>query len=80
MAEETLVHASELPASAILAKRRCANCNPPLFRRVSRATLMERTLFSWLGFYPWECISCRSRRLFRDKGRRTRKSGSAEFR
>ena len=72
MAEEALVHASNLPASAFLAKRGCASCNPPIFRRVSRTSLLERTLFSWLGFYPWECISCRSRRLFRDQGRKSK--------
>ncbi len=45
--------------------RQCARCQPGLFRRINRVTLLERTLFTWFGFYPWECVSCRRKRYFR---------------
>ena len=76
MGDEALVHASDLPVSALLAKRQCSGCNPALFRRVNRVGILEKTLLTWLGFYPWECISCRRRRLFRDQGRKQRSSSS----
>lgn len=52
------------------ARRYCSRCSPGLFRRINRVTLFERTLFTWLGFYPWECVSCRRRRFFRDSGKK----------
>jgi hypothetical protein len=51
-------------------RRYCRRCSPGLFRRVNRASLLERTLLTWLGFYPWECVSCRRKRFFRDAGAR----------
>ena len=59
------------------ARRYCSRCSPGLFRRINRVTLMERTLLTWLGFYPWECVSCRRRRFFRDSGRRTSATAAA---
>jgi hypothetical protein len=59
------------------ARRYCSRCSPGLFRRINRVTLMERTLFTWLGFYPWECVSCRRRRFFRDSGRKTSATAAA---
>ncbi len=49
--------------------RQCGRCSPGVFRRVNRVTLLERTLFTWLGIFPWECVSCRRKRYFRDPGR-----------
>lgn len=51
------------------ALRQCGRCSPGVFRRVNRSTLLERTLLTWLGFFPWECVSCRRKRFFRDAGR-----------
>ncbi len=59
------------------ARRYCSRCSPGLFRRINRVTLMERTLLTWFGFYPWECVSCRRRRFFRDSGRKTRAAAAA---
>ena len=50
-------------------RRTCTRCHPSLFRRINRASLLERTLFTWLGYFPWECVSCRRKRFFRDQGR-----------
>jgi len=51
-------------------RRYCSRCHPGLFRRVNRTTLLQRTLLTWLGFFPWECVSCRRRKFFRDSGKR----------
>ncbi len=59
---------SRLPVQPV--RRYCTRCSPGLFRRVNRATLFERTLFTWLGLFPWECVSCRRKRFFRDSGRK----------
>ncbi len=60
-----------LPSSAPTAPRmrQCAQCSPGVYRRINRSTLLQRTVFTWLGFYPWECVCCRRRKLFRDAGR-----------
>ncbi len=72
MGDEVIVRASDLPSVAIVARRQCSRCMPALLRRINRSTLLERTLLTWLGFYPWECVSCRRKRLFRDQGTRPR--------
>lgn len=68
MADEATVSRSNL--SAAEAERHCGRCPPSLLRRVNRSTLLERTLLTWLGFFPWECVSCRRKRFFRDQGRK----------
>ena len=60
-----------------VARRYCSRCSPGLFRRINRVTLMERTLFTWLGFFPWECVSCRRRRFFRDSGKKSNAPATA---
>ncbi len=51
--------------------RFCTRCTPAVFRRINRVTPLERTLLTWLGFFPWECVSCRRKRYLRDSGRRS---------
>ncbi len=57
-------------------RRYCSRCHPGLFRRVNRTTVLQRTLLTWLGFFPWECVSCRRRKFFRDSGRKTNSSSA----
>ena len=57
-------------ASTAESKRVCRGCNPGIFRRINRSTLLERTLFTWLGFFPWECVSCRRKSFFRAQNRK----------
>ena len=66
--------ATEPPPAANL--RQCGRCTPGLFRRVNRISLLERTVLTWLGFYPWECVCCRRKRFFRDHGREVAREGS----
>jgi hypothetical protein len=45
-------------------------------RRVTRIGFLQRVIFPWFGYYPWECGTCRKVKLFRTRGikrRRVRK-------
>ena len=70
MHEDVTIPIPSVPAPRGQSKRQCPGCSPGLFRRVNRGSLLERTLLTWLGFFPWECVSCRRKRFFRDKGRK----------
>jgi len=37
---------------------------------MKRSGWLDLGLMTWLGFYPWECASCRSKHYFHDHGRR----------
>ena len=67
--EITMPVAAPVPPLAERKLHQCGKCNPGVFRRINRASLLERTVFTWLGFYPWECVSCRRKRYLRDQGR-----------
>jgi hypothetical protein len=36
-------------------------CRPVKIARVKRKSLLERTVFSWLGLFPWGCEYCGKR-------------------
>jgi hypothetical protein len=46
----------------------CARCGDGPLRRVNRKGWLERVLLPKLGFFPWECVQCRTRRFVRDSG------------
>ena len=47
--------------------KRC-NCKPAQMHRVKRVSLLERTVYRWMGLYPWRCRHCTKRMyLFRRK-------------
>lgn len=71
MREGSTMLGSSGPDTASQPKRLCGRCNPGIYRRVNRITLLERTLFTWLGFFPWECVSCRRKNFFRTQGRKS---------
>jgi len=48
----------------------CKSCQSDSFRRMKRSGWLDLGLMTWLGFYPWECASCRSKHYFHDHGRR----------
>ncbi len=41
-----------------MSKPTCRRCGSSRTTRRERKTRLERTLFTWLGIYPWECNSC----------------------
>ena len=41
-------------------------------RRLSRVGFWQRQVFSRIGYYPWECATCRKTWLFPLRGKRTR--------
>lgn len=45
----------------------CASCGEHM-RRLGRKGFLQTTVFPVFGFYPWECLSCRSKKLVRARG------------
>ncbi len=48
----------------------CPKCGTRL-RRLARRGVFQRTLGPLFGFYPWECFTCREKRLVRIRGRQS---------
>jgi hypothetical protein len=36
----------------------CSNCGHHQFRRLARQGVVEHTIMSLLGLFPWACASC----------------------
>jgi hypothetical protein len=51
----------------------CNRCKGRSFRRVNREGFLQRAVYSYFGFYPWECVMCRRKVYYRDEGRRARR-------
>lgn len=56
-------------------EKKCTKCGNSEFRRINRDSFMLREIMPRFGYYPWECVFCRVRRLFKDDGRRPSKRG-----
>lgn len=48
----------------------CARCGDRM-RRLARKGFLQSKLLPVFGFYPWECFTCRGRKLMRSRGTRT---------
>lgn len=46
---------------------RCPTCNSDSFCRLGRRGILERTVYFWLGFYPWHCYLCSKRKIVRKR-------------
>ena len=51
----------------------CNRCKGTSFRRVNREGFLQREIYAYFGYYPWECVMCRRKAYFRDEGRRARR-------
>jgi predicted RNA-binding Zn-ribbon protein involved in translation (DUF1610 family) len=51
----------------------CPTCGKQMLKRTSRKGFMQRVVFVRFGYYPWKCGSCRSVRLLKNRGMRTRR-------
>jgi hypothetical protein len=40
-------------------------------RRLARSGVLQKYVFSFFGYYPWECFACRQTRLLRVRGKRS---------
>jgi hypothetical protein len=47
----------------------CAKCGSRM-RRLARKGFLQSKLFPIFGYYPWECFTCRSKKLMRSRGTR----------
>jgi hypothetical protein len=54
----------------------CPTCEKPTLRRVSRKGFLQRVVFSWFGYYPWKCKTCKSVQLVKSRGSRRRRRSS----
>ncbi len=52
----------------------CFRCKAKAFRRVNREGFLQHIVLPRLGIFPWECIMCRRRFLFRDDGRKAHRA------
>jgi ribosomal protein L37AE/L43A len=55
-------------------KLKCPKCNEGQMSRVARRGFFRRRVFSFFGFYPWECAFCRKQFLIRKRGGAYRKA------
>jgi hypothetical protein len=49
-------------------QRACFRCSQGQLIRVARHGFWEEKVLTWLGIYPWECLSCRRRTWRRGRG------------
>jgi hypothetical protein len=49
----------------------CPACGMDHMRRVPRSGFWQRQVFSRVGYYPWECATCRKAKYFRLREKRT---------
>jgi hypothetical protein len=56
-------------------EKTCIWCRSNGLRRVHRDGFLRRHVLPLFGFYPWECMSCRRKMLFRADGRDGTSSG-----
>ncbi len=45
----------------------CVRCGERM-RRLGRKGFLQTTLLPAFGFYPWECLACRNKKLMRSRG------------
>ncbi len=63
-----------------MASKVCPHCSSSTFRRVNRKGWLQRVLLPKLGLYPWECVHCRRRHLYRDEGGSSTRQSRPTFR
>jgi DNA-directed RNA polymerase subunit RPC12/RpoP len=51
----------------------CEYCGNAL-RRLPRHGFMQKEVYSWFGYYPWECPLCREKTLVRQQHRLKKRS------
>jgi hypothetical protein len=61
--------AAERPGESVDARTggRCAKCGSHKLRRVERKGFLQKKVYSFFGYYPWRCSTCRTRFLLRKR-------------
>jgi hypothetical protein len=53
----------------------CPKCHRSGMRRIERKGVLQKKVFSFFGYFPWECPLCRVVKLFKNRGgRRSRRT------
>jgi len=62
---------SESIATSTVEDRKCVcpKCGDTM-RRLARRGLLQKGVLPLFGYYPWECFSCRTKKLVRARGGR----------
>ena len=47
----------------------CLNCGNEQMRRLARRGFLQNKVYPLLGFYPWECLACRTIMMLRKRGK-----------
>ncbi|HVZ84561.1 MAG TPA: hypothetical protein VG893_12885 [Terracidiphilus sp.] len=71
---ETSVSASSQGASDFA----CPDCGAHHLRRLPRQGFLQKQVYAWFGYYPWECPICRQVKMLRKRGKRSRRTPKAE--
>ena len=58
----------ETGVNSTVKPKQCYWCGATAFRRLSRRSMLEKTVLVLIGIYPWECVMCRRKVYFRDDG------------
>ncbi len=53
---------------------RCPSCGEPQSSRTKRRGFVQTVVLPLLGYFPWECASCRFQHLSRQRGVRRHRS------
>jgi hypothetical protein len=56
----------------------CKRCGQGKLTRIARKTLLQKFIFSRLGYYPWLCPLCKAEVLRKDRGDRRRRRRTPE--
>lgn len=70
--ETSPVHYGTDPDSDHFEGIACPKCSSGHVRREERKGFLEERVYSYFGFYPWQCYKCRHKFLY--KKRRMRRS------
>jgi hypothetical protein len=49
--------------------RICPHCGDEQMRRLARRGFLQTRIYPLLGLYPWECVACRTIKMFRKRGK-----------
>jgi len=48
--------------------KECPKCSSFNISRSERKSFLEKHFYTFFGFFPWKCLSCRARFMMRDRG------------
>jgi predicted RNA-binding Zn-ribbon protein involved in translation (DUF1610 family) len=56
----------------------CPDCGSQHLRRLPRQGFLQKKVYTFFGYFPWECPICREVKLFRKRGKRSHREAETE--